>query len=272
MVSMSAAVHELSHGTPFRTKPVNEFFYYLFCFLTWNNPIHFRASHVQNHHPYTLHRGLDKEVVQVPVKAKINWVNMLKWFTFDWQWFAIFIKVNFLHALGKGDADFFSWDPLLKKDDPRRKAMCAWGRFVVIAYVVLLAAFIVFHIWVGIYLVFSYFFARILSNMTGILQHTGLPSDVPDWRVICHTVKLNPLWSYLYWHMEYHTEHHMYAAVPFFNLPKLREAILKDVPVAHPSFGACWKVLIEIKKRQETEPDFMYIHPFPAGAVPPRLR
>jgi fatty acid desaturase len=272
MVSMSAAVHELSHGTPFRTKPINEFFLYLFSFLTWNNPVHFRASHIQNHHPYTLHHGLDKEVVQGPVKAKLNGVNMLSWLVFDWVWFAKFMKVDVQHALGKGDADFFFWNPLLPRDDPRRKAMCRWARFMVVAYVVLLGAFIAFHIWVGIYLVFSYFFARILSNLTGAIQHTGLPSDVPDWRVICHTVKVNPIVSYLYWNMQYHTEHHMYAAVPFFNLPKLRDAILKDVPEAHKSFTGCLKTLYEIKRRQTTDPSYIYMHAFPAGAVPPRLK
>jgi len=66
MVGMSAAVHELSHGTVFVNKRVNEFFYKLFCFLTWNNPVHFRASHML-HHQLTVHRGRDKEVIQVPV-------------------------------------------------------------------------------------------------------------------------------------------------------------------------------------------------------------
>ena len=77
---------------------------------------------------------------------------------------------------------------------------------------------------------FSYYFARILANLTGAIQHTGLGSDIPDWRVVCHTVKLNPLVRYLYWNMNYHTEHHMYAAVPFFNLAKLRGVLEKDMP------------------------------------------
>jgi fatty acid desaturase len=271
MMSMAAAVHELSHGTPFRTKPVNEFFLYLFCFLTWNNPVHFRASHILNHHPYTVHRGLDKEVIQAPVKEKLNWVNILSWSTFDWSWFAVFIRVNVLHALGKGDADFFNWDPLFSKDDPRRRSMCTWARIMVVGYLVILAAAIVFHLWVVIFLVFSYFFARILANLTGAIQHTGLGSDIPDWRCVCHTVKVNPVIRYLYWNMNYHTEHHMYAAVPFFNLAKLRKAIEKDAPAAHPSLAACLAKLYEIKAVQKKDPSFIYSHTFPSSATPPRL-
>ncbi len=272
MMSISAAVHELSHGTPFRTKPVNEFFLYLFSFLTWNNPVHFRASHILNHHPYTLYRGMDREVIQIPVRDKLNWVNFLSWFTFDWAWFAVFFRVNVLHALGNGDADFFSWNPLFAKDDPRRKEMCAWARIMVIAYVVLIAVFIVFHLWVGIFLVFSYFFVRFLANLTGAIQHTGLGYDIPDWRVICHTVKLGPLGRYLYWNMNYHTEHHMYAAVPFFNLPKLRAAIEKDCPPAHASFVACLRKLYEIKAEQDRKPGYFWSPPLPAGAAPVRRK
>ncbi|UCG00112.1 MAG: fatty acid desaturase [Spirochaetaceae bacterium] len=58
-IGTEAAVHELSHGTPFKTRFLNEFFYRLFSFLTWNNYLHFRVSHML-HHQYTVHKGLDK--------------------------------------------------------------------------------------------------------------------------------------------------------------------------------------------------------------------
>ena len=273
MMGMSAAVHELSHGTPFRTKWVNEVFLYLFSFLTWNNPIHFRASHILSHHQFTLFEaGRDEEVHPVPVKDKLNWVNLLSWLTFDWAWFATFMRANILHALGQGDADFFYWHPLFQKDDPRRKAMCAWARFMVITYLLIIAAAVFLHLWVVIYLVFSYFFVRILGNLTGAIQHTGLAYDTPDWRAVCHTVKVNPLLGFLYWNMNYHTEHHMYAAVPFYNLKKLRKAIEKDCPEAHKSFFACLKKLYEIRAMQEKDPNYFYMHSFPATAAPPRLR
>ena len=56
-VGMEAAAHELSHGTPFKTKWLNEFFYHLFCFLSWNNSVHFRVSHLK-HHQSTVHMVL----------------------------------------------------------------------------------------------------------------------------------------------------------------------------------------------------------------------
>jgi fatty acid desaturase len=124
---------------------------------------------------------------------------------------------------------------------------------------------------VVIYLVFSYFFARILANLTGAIQHTGLGSSIPDWRMVCHTVKVNPLLGYLYWNMNYHTEHHMYAAVPFYNLAKLRAAIEPDMPEAHPSFVAALRKLYEIRRMQARDPAYIYAPRLPPGAAPPRL-
>ena len=192
-VSMGAAVHELSHGTPFRSKGPNEFFLYVFSFLTLNNPIHLRASHIQNHHPFTVHRGRDKEVIQGPVKEKLNWVNMVSWVTFDFRWFAVCIRANVLHALGRSGADFFYWDPLFREDDPRRKQMCRWARFMVVSYILFLAVFLVLHLWVLVYLVvFSCFFGRIVANLLTATQHTGLGENIPDWRAVCHTVTVEP--------------------------------------------------------------------------------
>jgi fatty acid desaturase len=272
MVGMSAAVHELSHGTPFKSKRVNEFFYKLFCFLTWNNPVHFRASHML-HHQYTVFRGLDKEVMQEPVKKKMNWLNYLSWLTFDVKWFRQLFRANLLHVIGKGNVDFFFWDPLFPEDDPRRKQMIRWARFALAGHVALVAVFSVFHLWVLIYLVsFGNFFATIMGRLTGAIQHTGLNENTPDWRLICHTVKVNPVVRFLYWNMNYHIEHHMYAAVPCYNLPKFHEALAKDLPDGPRSFSAGLRLLGEIKKRQEKEPGYVYAPRFPAGAAAPRQK
>ncbi len=109
-------------------------------------------------------------------------------------------------------------------------------------------------------------------RLTGAIQHTGLGSSIPDWRLVCHTVKVNRLLGWLYWNMSYHTEHHMYAAVPFHNLARLRAAIEKDMPEAHPSLSACIRTLYEIKRKQRSDPNCVWAPAFPPGATPPRLR
>ena len=269
-VSMAAAVHELSHGTVFKTKAFNEFFYKLFCFLTWNNPVHFRASHTF-HHQLTVHKGLDKEVVLKPVAEHWNAKNLLLWFTFDYRTCFQWIGLTVRHALGDGDADYFFWDPLFAKDDPRRREMIAFARLALIGHLVLLGLFVYFRIWVLIYLVnFGVFFAGFLGRFCGTIQHQGLTPSVPDWRLSCHTVKLGPVLRYLYWNMNYHAEHHMYAAVPFHSLARLHAAIGHDLPAQHRGLFPTLRLIAGIKKRQKTDPSFYYVPDFPAGATPPK--
>lgn len=268
-MGMGAAVHELSHSTPFKTRWLNELFYHLFSFLTWNNPIHFRYSH-QKHHHLTVYRGLDKEVILEPIA--LSPAVFLQWLTFDYTYFWKIMKPNFAHVLGRGDVDFFFWNPLFEKGDQKRQQMINWARWTMAGHLTLVAVFIYFKWWVLIYTVTcGYFFATFLFRGCGSLQHLGLRPNVPDWRLSCHTLKLNPVLSFLYWNMNYHIEHHMYAAVPFFKVPRLHETIKADLPEAlAPGMLSGLNKLLEIKKEQLRSPGYCYEPTFPSTALPPK--
>jgi fatty acid desaturase len=55
-------------------------------------------------------------------------------------------------------------------------------------------------------------------------MHVGCEPETDDFRKCCRTVKVDPLTSFLYWHMEWHTEHHAYAGIPCYNLGKFHRA------------------------------------------------
>ena len=57
----AGAGHELVHRTVFKTRLYNDVFLALFAFLTWNNYVYFRASHIR-HHQKTVLSGQDGEV------------------------------------------------------------------------------------------------------------------------------------------------------------------------------------------------------------------
>ena len=56
------AVHELGHGTVFKTRWLNRFFLYIYSLLVWHNHYDYAMSHTY-HHRYTLHPDGDREVV-----------------------------------------------------------------------------------------------------------------------------------------------------------------------------------------------------------------
>jgi fatty acid desaturase len=65
--------------------------------------------------------------------------------------------------------------------------------------------------------------------------------------------------------MQYHVEHHMFPAVPFYNLPRLRKAIEHDLPPAPHGLRATWKELVPILKRQRREPGYFFAPKLPSG-------
>ena len=69
--------------------------------------------------------------------------------------------------------------------------------------------------------------------------------------------------------MNYHTEHHMYAGVPCYNLGKLHELIQSDLPPS-PGLWAAWREIIAILQKQKIDPAYQYVAQLPAGAVSAR--
>ena len=67
---LTNGMHELGHGTVFKTKLLNEVALRTVSFLGWLHPDLFTGSH-QRHHRYTLHPPDDQEVV-LPVKLMLK--------------------------------------------------------------------------------------------------------------------------------------------------------------------------------------------------------
>ena len=267
-IGMAASVHELSHGTAFKSKWLNDFFYRLFAFLSWNSHVHFKESH-SKHHLYTYYQKFDFEQQSLP-NAITKW-DVASWILFDYKKFWQLIRTNISHALGNTDVDFFFWCPLLSKEDIKTKKLVGWARTLVVGHLLLIALFVYLDLYVLIYLVtLSGFFGSFLSHATGIVQHIGLGGDVPDWRVNSYTVDLGRVLRFLYWNMNYHTEHHMYASVPFYNLPKLRAAIAWDLQVPIKGLLPAIRHVLEVKKKQQSDPSFRYMPIFPETATAPK--
>ena len=85
-----------------------------------------------------------------------------------------------------------------------------------------------------------HFIGNWLWYFVGAPMHCGLRSDVQDFRKCVRTITLDPISEFLYWHMNWHLEHHMFAAVPYYNLPKLHQVITDDMPKPRTMLGA-WK-------------------------------
>jgi fatty acid desaturase len=106
-------------------------------------------------------------------------------------------------------------------------------------------------------------FGKWLQSMCNSAQHVGLQDNVPDFRLSSRTIYLNPFVRFLYWHMNYHIEHHMYAAVPCYRLGKLHRRIKHDLPWCPNGLYKTWTHIAEIQRRQKENPDYQYVAELP---------
>ena len=93
-------------------------------------------------------------------------------------------------------------------------------------------------------------------------MHCGLRSNVNDFRKCTRSITLDPLSEFLYWRMNWHLEHHMFAGVPCYNLKKLHKLVADDMPKVRTLIGA-WREMMEIARKQQVDPTFEFDTPVP---------
>jgi fatty acid desaturase len=252
--------HELCHKSVFKTRILNTIFLYIFSFIGMLNPVMFWASH-QEHHKYTLHPPDDLEVV-LPVNMTL--ANFLKSAVVNpWAFYEVMKGVIRL-SLGKLDGE---WQNALFPESAveSRRRLFTWSRILLAGHALIIVVAVVTGWWLlPVLITLAPFYGGWLLFLCNNTQHIGLQDDVPDYRLCCRTIILNPFVSFLYWRMNYHTEHHMYAAVPCYHLKRLHEQIESDLPHCPVGLYEAWKGIIEILDKQKANPQYEYVPELPA--------
>ncbi len=247
--------HECGHRTAFKSRKLNDVFYYIASFMNNFEPVRWRASHAL-HHNYTA--SVDPHDFEV--EGSIFWVpkNILNFLVI----FVPGISLLFLHkslhreilehALGIETRVMRECIPQSKKKN------CIW---VSRLFVALWTAIILFAVFVGSVLpIFLLLIPKCFATLNivwGLTQHIGLQEDVKDHRLSTRSVRLNPIASFIYWSMEYHIEHHMFPSVPSYNLPKLHEAIKDQLPEPKGLFGAYKEIIPAVIKKSKNPEYFI---------------
>lgn len=264
------ACHELCHKTPFATPFWNSFFLKVYAFIGWFDPVGYRASHIR-HHQATTHADHDGEVV---LPLGLDWHGFIFYLTLlTFSPTGILKQFRFWAAAARGDLtrDGFFKARWLQRVVPetnveQRREIIGWARIVLLGHLALALTFIATGHWFLV-IVFNLgtFLCPWLVFLCGAPQHIGLTSNVPDFRLNTRTYTCSWFPAFCYWNMQYHVEHHMYPAVPFYNLPRLRQALLSDLPPAPHGLWATWRELIPIMRRQRADPTYTYRPPLPAN-------
>ncbi len=215
MAFLFAPVHECSHGTPFRTRWLNETVYWVYALVYLVPPTFFRYSH-GTHHTYTQIRGKDPDMV-LPERSTVfdylYYVSAVPFWMRNLRWYV-------QHALGRvrPSERYFLPDGQL----PRvyREARIIW---VLYALVGLTAVY--FASWTPVTL---WLIPRVVGEpfmrWIRVAEHVECPESA-DLRINTRTTRA-PAWlKVLFWNMPYHAEHHLCPSVPFHALPALHRKV-----------------------------------------------
>lgn len=252
--SADARWHESGHGTAFRTPWLNDLVYYPASFLLARSATFWRWSHFR-HHTDTIIVGRDAEIVfqRPPSVARLAWM-----FTHI-QGGSTLIATIVKYAFGWKDPVV---DVLVPEQDRKR---VAWEAriYVAIWLAAIVWAFASTSLYPLLLIGLPTIYGGWLVVFFGVTQHAGLKEDVLDHRQSSRTVLMNPIFRFLYLNMNYHVEHHMFPAVPYYNLPALHAEIKDQLAKPSPNTLHAYREIIEAFRQQHLDPSWELVREIP---------
>ncbi len=259
--AMDSRWHECGHGTAFRTGWMNDVIYQIASFCMIRNPVEWRWSHAR-HHTDTVVVGRDPEIVAMRPPALfrifLNFFGILDAYN-GW-------KRMLFNAAGKIDPEEATFIPESELPKVIRIARIWTAIYAAAIFTAVATQSILPLMVIGLPRLYGAWH----HVMTGILQHAGLAENVLDHRLNSRTVYMNPISRFIYWNMNFHVEHHMFAMVPYHRLPKLHAKIKHDLPEPSPSILAAYREVWPALKRQLRYEDYFVRRELPGTARPYR--
>ena len=219
--------HETIHRTAFKTRWINEVFCYISFFQLHTEPLGFRWSHTF-HHSNTLQTEgeYDHEIeVSRPthlIKFFLKFIPMSDLLFIHQSSFVGTTK----SALGIINTSIKNIAPVNEQIKIIRNS-----RIILLIWLLIILTSFYMTSWLPIIFYFlPTYMGRPIHFAVNVTQHLAAKVDTKDHRLSTHTIILNPIISFYYWHMEYHIEHHLFPMVPSYNLRKLRKEIENELP------------------------------------------
>lgn len=243
-------LHESLHGTAFKTKALNRIMFFITAAMEFRATTLTRWRHM-HHHAWTIIKETDLEI-QAPRPVKL-WKVLVEFFYLG-STVSLF-AILFLHSLG-----IVSREAAKVVPKSEYQKMFWSSRACLALQLVPIVVAIATNSWLPV-LLFSLprLYGGFLMWALIMAQHSGLAEDVLDHRLNTRTMRLNPVLSFLYLHMEFHTEHHMFPNIPFHALGKFRRDVEDQMPRAYNGLVETYREEIPVLWKQRHNADY-FIH------------
>lgn len=213
-----AGQHELSHGTPFKTKALNEWVGRLIGFLMLY-PRDFDLIQHTAHHKWTQDWERDGELTREPYTLR----SYLLWLLGPTYWWT---RLTRLYRLSTGTVI----EPYIRAD--QESLIIREARIHVTIYAGIALASVVTQSWAVVILwVAPMMVTKVFHQLQNTIEHLGL-SHADNILENTRSTRTNAAMRWICWNMQYHTAHHAFPSVPFHHLKKLNSKMSEGV--GHP--------------------------------------
>ena len=226
--------HELFHRNVLTSRRANGLLFRACSILTWSNDAFFELTHPL-HHRHTL----GPADVEANAGARIRAGQVAWLLTLDVPGLFRRLRLLALNAVGQIPGDARIQD-LAPPGSPERRAIRDGARRVLLVQAALAATFLVAGqpiLVAGVTL--APFILSGFNRSLALLQHAGLRAGVPETRFedSTRTVRLGPVGAFFYANMNLHLAHHVWPAIPFYNLPEADRALARTGASRHETPG-----------------------------------
>ena len=231
LASMFATVHECVHRTAFASQRVNDTVAWIAGVLSFYNSGFYRRYH-KWHHRYTQLEGKDPELED---DMPTHWGNYL-WRMSGIPWWLGKIQGHFRVAVG----DFAGCPYISEAAAPEVTQSTRWQLAV---YGVAIALSIATrHPWFLTHWILPLAMGQPILRFILLAEHTGCAKTDNPLANTRTTLTIAPI-RLLMWNMPFHTEHHLYASIPFHALPQAHEQIKDRLTEVAPGYLAVHRQL-----------------------------
>lgn len=238
-----AAQHELSHGTVFATKRINEICGRIIGFLMifprdYDQVMHFA------HHKWTQDWERDGELVREPYTL----TTYLMWLSGITYW-----RNRVFGVVRRARGVII--EPYIRKDEEPK--IIRESRIHLALYALILVGSLTLGSWAwATFWILPMVLTKPVHQLQNTIEHLGLSHD-DNILENTRSTRTNALMRWLCWQMPYHTAHHVFPSVPFWKLKQLNEKIEAQIG------GEVWRMgwiefQIEVIKKLRQKDESQY--------------
>lgn len=209
-----AGQHELSHGTVFRTRWLNEWVGRAFGFVLFYPRTFDQVQHMA-HHRYTQDWARDGELARprYTLRSYLLWMSGVTYWYTRWRRIARF-------SCG------IVTEPYLP--EYRHAELIREARLHTAGYGIIAIASVLTHSGAALLLWLAPMCAmKFTHQLQNTIEHLGL-THADDILGNTRSTRTNAAFRWLAWQMQYHTAHHAFPAVPFHRLRELHQLMFTD--------------------------------------------